>query len=70
MGKVQLELKFVDIRSPITNAIESVEPLLKERRQTFIRHVLETPMVVKADQNRLEQVFVNLLARPPPLGSL
>jgi PAS domain S-box-containing protein len=73
-GKVKLDLQSVDIKLPLSRALENVEPLMKERKQALIRHILDTPMLVKADQNRLEQVFVNLLVNAskytPPGGSI
>ncbi len=62
MGKVQLELHPLDIREIVARAVENVRPLIEERGQTLIEHILAIPMMVNADAVRLEQVFVNLLA--------
>ena len=60
-GKVKLDFQLVDVREPIANAAESVRPLLDRRRHRFVQHVLDVPMLVRADRIRLEQVFSNLL---------
>ena len=60
-GKVKLDFQLVDVREPIANATESVRPLLDRRRHRFVQHVLDVPMLVRADRIRLEQVFSNLL---------
>jgi PAS domain S-box-containing protein len=60
-GKVDLDLQVVDIREPLANAVESVRPQMERRRHGFSQHILDTPMMIKADKLRLEQVFANLL---------
>jgi signal transduction histidine kinase len=60
-GKIQLQLGTVDLRDVIAAAAETVRPLIVQRSQRFAQHLLETPIVVQADADRLQQVFVNLL---------
>jgi two-component system CheB/CheR fusion protein len=60
-GKMQLELQPTDLRSVFARAVESARPLMSQRRQTFVQHILSAPIVVNADAGRLEQVFINLL---------
>lgn len=60
-GRVQLDLRPLDCRAPIARAIENVQPAMRERRQVFQQHVLDTSMQITGDPQRLEQVFVNLL---------
>jgi len=73
-GKVQLELARVDLRVPIARAIESTQAAISERGQTLNQHILDVPMIVMADETRLEQVFVNLLTNAskytPPGGQI
>jgi len=61
-GKVKLAFQVHDIREPIANAVESVSPLLAGRRHRIDQHILDVPLLVRADPIRLEQVFSNLLA--------
>jgi PAS domain S-box-containing protein len=60
-GKVQLSLQPIDLRDVLGRAVESTRPLMVERKQHFVQHVLAAPIIVNADPGRLEQVFVNLL---------
>jgi signal transduction histidine kinase/CheY-like chemotaxis protein len=59
-GKVNLDRKRVDVAKLIARAVESVAPLLDEKRQ---RLQIEVPpaLLVEADATRLLQVFVNLI---------
>ena len=61
-GKVKLDFQVHDVREPIANAVESVGPLLAGRRHRIDQHILDVPLLVRADPIRLEQVFSNLLA--------
>jgi signal transduction histidine kinase len=60
-GKVQLQLEPTDVRDVIARAVEMARPLLTQRKHRLREHLLATPIVVRADAARLEQVFVNLL---------
>jgi PAS domain S-box-containing protein len=60
-GKIQLALQPVDLREVLSRAVESTRSLFAERRNQFTQHVLSVAMVVNADPDRLEQVFINLL---------
>ena len=60
-GKVALDLAPTDVREVIARAVETTEPLIRQRAHRLALHLLESPIVVKADSSRLEQVFVNLL---------
>ena len=60
-GKIQLALQPVDLREVLARAVESTRSLMTERKHEFAEHMLPAPIVVNADADRLEQVFVNLL---------
>ena len=60
-GKIQVDLQPTDVREVLASAIETARPLISQRRHALVPHMLATPIVVKADAGRLEQVFVNLL---------
>lgn len=61
IGTVQLELEAIDLRDVVGRAIESTRSLILQRRHRLIPHFLDVPLIVNADSDRLEQVFVNLL---------
>jgi signal transduction histidine kinase len=61
VGKVQLELEPIDLRDVVTRAVESTRPLISQRRHSLVQHLLDAPLIVNADADRLEQVFINLL---------
>jgi PAS domain S-box-containing protein len=70
-GKIALDLEPTDVRQIIGRAAETAEPLVRQRSHRLTLHLVETPIVVRADPGRLEQVFVNLLsnsARYTPEG--
>jgi PAS domain S-box-containing protein len=60
-GKVQLKLEPIDVREIIARAVETTRPFFAQRKHELAVHLLQTPIVVRADAARLEQVFVNLL---------
>jgi two-component system, chemotaxis family, CheB/CheR fusion protein len=61
-GKFDLRKQDLDLRGPIDAALESTRPLLEER-EIDLRVVLpDTPVLVRGDASRLQQVVVNLLS--------
>ncbi len=60
-GQLDIRRQPVDFTDVIEDAIATVEPLLRQRRQTVLRDV-EEGLVVQGDAVRLAQVLVNLLA--------
>ena len=60
-GKIALELEPTEIKDVLANAIEVTQPLIDQRGHRLTQHLLSSPIVVKADADRLQQVFVNLL---------
>jgi signal transduction histidine kinase len=60
-GHIQLALSPTDLRAAIEVTVDSLRPLIAERRHQFALTVPEQPVMVLADATRLEQVFTNLL---------
>jgi PAS domain S-box-containing protein len=60
-GKIQLRTEAVDLSTVIENAVESVHPLIDERRQTLTVSVPSGTLWLDADPTRLEQILMNLL---------
>ena len=70
-GKVDLELRTVEIASAIARGIEIASPLIEQRRHTLTVDVPPQGLRVDGDDHRLAQVFSNLLtnaARYTPTG--
>ncbi|GAC1467918.1 MAG: hypothetical protein NVSMB9_10050 [Isosphaeraceae bacterium] len=59
-GKIQLRKEVVDAGSVLKHAVETVRPLVEERKHELQLSI--TDMRIKADTTRLEQMVVNLLA--------
>ncbi|MFP5349004.1 MAG: ATP-binding protein [Gammaproteobacteria bacterium] len=60
-GRLQLRREPVAIAGVVERAVESVRPLIEQRRHILTVSVAATPIYVDGDATRLEQVVVNLL---------
>jgi len=60
-NRLELRRKAVDLSAVVHRAMESSDPILKERRHTVTLALPATPLVVNADESRLAQVLYNLL---------
>ena len=60
-NRLELRRKPVDLSAVVHRAMESSEPLLKERRHVVTLALPTTPLIVNADESRLAQVLYNLL---------
>ena len=71
-GKIDIKLGKCPVQRVMQSAIDSVQPLIQERRHSFELIASNEPIHVKCDAERLEQVFVNLLTNAakytPPGG--
>jgi len=61
-GRLHLQRERIDLRVVLSRAIETLESDINERHQQLITALPEAPVWLRADPQRLEQVFVNLLA--------
>ena len=61
-GKVQLRRERVAMCSIVESAVETVRPLIEQRRQELTVSLPTEPIWLYADAARLEQVVVNLLS--------
>jgi signal transduction histidine kinase/CheY-like chemotaxis protein len=61
-GKVQLRLERIAVSSIVEMAVETVRPLIEQRRHELTVSVPTEPIWINADAARLEQVVVNLLS--------
>ena len=60
-GKVQLKRERLDMRTSIDHAVETVSPLVQEKRQRLVVRLPSTPLEIDADAARMTQVVGNLL---------
>jgi len=61
-GRLRLRRERIDLRLVVNNAIETLQPDIKERNHHLSVALPDSPVWLQADSWRLEQVFVNLLA--------
>ncbi len=60
-GRVQLRREWVAVNGIAQGAVETVRPLMQQRRHELQVMLPTTPMLLYADAARLEQVVINLL---------
>lgn len=60
-GKVELKKEAVALNDIFQRVVESVRPLVRQRRHRLEVLLPPSPIIVEADPARLEQVFVNLI---------
>jgi PAS domain S-box-containing protein len=60
-GKIELQKEVIEINVVIQRAVQTVGPLVRERRHRLDVLVPSGSIKVEADPTRLEQVFVNLI---------
>lgn len=61
-GKFELHLENVDLRHAIQNTVASTAPLFSRKKQLIEVVLPETPLMVRCDLGRIEQVLLNLLS--------
>ncbi len=60
-GKIRLKRELVDAGTILKQAIESVAPLIDERKHELLAEFEEGTLPLRADPTRIEQVVVNLM---------
>ena len=61
LGKIPLRKAALEVSAVIGRAVETVRPLMEQKRHRLELEVAPEPLRVDADPTRLEQVVVNLL---------
>jgi PAS domain S-box-containing protein len=61
-GKIQLHKQVIDAVPVVRNAVETVKPLVDERKHELLLSFTSTDLDIEADATRVEQMLVNLLA--------
>ncbi|MDR5777251.1 MULTISPECIES: ATP-binding protein [unclassified Caballeronia] len=60
-GLIKLNMEVLDVNRVAADAIEQVRPLVERKKHRLSLHTSSTAVLVRADEKRLTQVFVNLL---------
>jgi PAS domain S-box-containing protein len=60
-GKITLRKEVVDLGAIVNRAVETVRPLINEQKQELLVTLPPEPVLLEADQTRLEQILANLL---------
>lgn len=60
-GGIELYREDLDLHDPIQQAIESVEPLLSQKKISLQLELAKAPLPVRGDRARLQQIIGNLL---------
>ena len=60
-GKIELRLRTVELSEVVGHAIETVQPVVREKRQSIELFRHSGPLWVRGDAARLQQVVANLL---------
>jgi signal transduction histidine kinase len=61
-GRLAVQRKRMDLRVAVNNAIETLEPEIRQRQHRLTVDLPDAAVWLQGDAGRLEQVFVNLLA--------
>ncbi|MDR5857672.1 ATP-binding protein [Caballeronia sp. LZ062] len=60
-GLIKLDMEVLDANRIAADAIEQVRPIIERKMHRLTLHTLSSAALVRADEKRLTQVFVNLL---------
>jgi PAS domain S-box-containing protein len=60
-GRIHLQRGPLDLRAILERSVETVRPLIEQRRHALDVHLPPAPIWIDGDATRLEQVVVNLL---------
>jgi PAS domain S-box-containing protein len=60
-GRIHLHRELMDMRAIVERGVETVRPLIEQRRHALAVHLSPSPIWIDGDTTRLEQVVVNLL---------
>ena len=60
-GRIHLHRELLDLRAIVERGVETVRPLIEQRRHVLAVHLPPSPIWMNGDTTRLEQVVVNLL---------
>jgi len=61
MNRMKLEMGTQDLREIVTNVINQLVPEAQNKKLSLVYQKCDTPIFVKGDKNKLEQIFINLI---------
>lgn len=61
VGLLKIKPKKMNVHQLLTNVANYIQPLMDRNRQAFIYDITEAPLYAWADEERLQQVILNLL---------
>jgi len=61
-GKIELQIKDIDLKQLIESIIPTFEPMIKQKRLTLAINLDENLSPVYGDEDKIKQVFINLLS--------
>ncbi len=68
-GTIELQIQFLDIRTIVTDVLQTLQPLYGEKERVEIEGIPTDLPLVRADENRLNQIFYNLIGNAIKLTS-
>lgn len=68
-GKIELRKQIIDVRNTTRDALDAVQGLVEQRKQTLYVELSSEPIFVEADPARLQQAQVNLLTNASKYNS-
>jgi PAS domain S-box-containing protein len=60
-GRIHLNREQLDMRAIVECGVETIRPMIEQRRHVLSMHLPPSPVWIHGDSTRLEQVVVNLL---------
>lgn len=61
IGLLKIKPKMMDAHQVLTSVARYIQPLMDRNKQTFIYDILDSPLYIWADEERLQQIMLNLL---------
>jgi signal transduction histidine kinase/CheY-like chemotaxis protein len=61
MGRIALRRERVDLADAVSRALETIRPLVDERRQSLVVRLPDPPVTLDADPVRIAQIVANLV---------
>ena len=61
-GKIELQIKDIDLKQLIESIIPTFEPMIKQKRLTLAINLDQNLSPVYGDEDKIKQVFINLLS--------
>ncbi len=60
-GRIRLNQQIVDMKQVVHHAIQTITPIIEQRKHALVVHECPDPVWITVDPTRMEEVFINLL---------